>query len=259
MLRKPLAGRGVVLPRVANPIVLLGCALPFLMLFVEIWVGQYYPAVQVIPFYAVGSALAAVLLIDSASGPARLTGALMLGWMLGNSVDENATFPIAYFDPAAIATMGPQLDAESPRDIEVLVNHVFDAPYRYYFERRTMPATTIPRNRIDATLQYIADSAKDVDRSTGRGAVLVQHKHVVDELYDKGYYHLLARRGAWTLWGNPRKYHDALSQFVAEGDSMLVAGAARNGHKLYETDFYVVWRINPPVRAVGQDGIARRR
>jgi hypothetical protein len=86
----------------------------------------------------------------------------------------------------------------------------------------------------------------------------VQHKHVADELYDKGLYQLLAKQQAWTLWGNPRKYRDELREYVADGDSALVAGAARNGRKLYETDYYVVWRIDPPARPATQPGMLRR-
>ena len=259
LLRKRMASRGIVIPAVINPLALLACALPFYLLFVEIWVGQYYPAVQIIPFYAVGSAVAALLLIDSASRIARLAGAVMLGWMLASSIDENVSFPTAYFEPDAIATLAPQLDSVSPRDIEVMINHVFDAPYRYYFERRTMTALFMPRGQEEQTLRYVADSTKEPDRSTGQGAILVQHKHVADELYDKGLYHLLARRRAWTLWGNPRKYRDELREFVGGIDSLLIAGASRSGTKLYETDFYVVWRIYPPVRALPEAGMRRPR
>lgn len=257
VLRKRLASRGVALPEVRNPIVLLLIAIPFLALFVEIWVGQYYPGTLVIPFYAVASALTALLLIESGAPLARFAGAVLLGWMLANSVDENVSFPIAYFDPPAIATMGPQLDSVSPRDVEVLVNHVFDAQYRYYFERRTMPALLIARGAGDRILTHLADSTKDPDRSSGRGAILVQHKHVANELYDKGLYHLLAKVHAWTLWGNPRRYKDEIREFVTSNDSTLIAAAARHGQKLYETDFYVIWRIDPPIRAIGQDGMRR--
>lgn len=259
LLRRRLVARGIQVPAVRNPIVLLLIALPFLALFVEIWVGQYYPTVLVIPFYAVGSAVAALLLIDSTSRLTRFAGAVMLGWMIANSVDENLGFPIAYFDPAAIASLGPQLDSTSPRDIEVLVNHVFDAPYRYYFERRTMTTVLMPRGAADQILRHLADSTKDPNRSSGRGAVLVQHLKVADELYDKGLYHMLAKVHAWTLWGNPRQYRDEIRRFVVSNDSVLVAAAARTGRKLYETDYYVLWRIDPPDRAIGQDGMARRR
>ena len=247
------------MPAVRNPIVLLLIALPFLALFVEIWVGQYYPTVLVIPFYAVAGAVSAILLIESTSRLSRLAGAIMIGWMIANSVEENLSFPVAYFDPAAIATLGPQLDSVSPPDIEVLVNHVFDAPYRYYFERRTMTTVLMPRGAGEQILSYIADSTKDPNRSTGRGAILVQHKRVADELYDKGLYHVLAKVRAWTLWGNPREYRDEIRRFVTSNDSLLVAAAARTGRKLYETDFYTVWRIDPPSRGIGQDGLIRRR
>jgi hypothetical protein len=259
LLRRRLAARGIVMPAVRNPIMLLLIALPFLALFVEIWVGQYYPTVLVIPFYAVAGAVSAILLIESASRTSRLAGAVMIGWMIANSVEENLSFPIAYFEPAAIATLGPQLDSVSPRDIEVLVNHVFDAPYRYYFERRTMTTVLMPRGAGEQILSHIADSTKDPNRSTGRGAILVQHKHVADELYDKGLYHVLAKVRAWTLWGNPREYRDEIRRFVMSNDSLLAAAAARTGRKLYETDFYSVWRIDPPVRGVGQEGLVRRR
>ena len=42
---------------VANPLFLLGAALPFLVIFSELWVGQYYPTVLILPFYAVSAAV----------------------------------------------------------------------------------------------------------------------------------------------------------------------------------------------------------
>ena len=115
IVRRRLSGHigGFRIPR-ANPLLLLIAALPFLMLFVEIWVAQYYPGLLVVPFYAVGSGAIAALLFDSTSRPAKAVGVVLVLALLANSLDENLSFRPAFFDREAIARLSVQLECVQP-------------------------------------------------------------------------------------------------------------------------------------------------
>ena len=56
--------------------------------------------------------------------------------------------------------------------------------------------------RMDAALSYYTRSRKRPRVDRRRGAIFVQHKHLEDELFDKGYYYILATKARGS-WGNP--------------------------------------------------------
>jgi hypothetical protein len=237
---------------VVNPIWLLVAALPFLTLFAEMWIAQYYPAVLVIPFYAVGSAAIAVMLFQARSGLVKTAGGILILVLLANSLDENLTFKPAFFARADIASLATRLAAEAPADKQILVNHNFDGLYRNYFGRKIYGLTLVPPRVADHGLVSLSDPAVHPEIATAQGALFVQHKRVVDELYDKGYYYIFARYRLWDWWGNPRKYHAQIDSMMRDRDSTLMAHIQRMGRKLDETDAYVLWRIPP-----GQTAISR--
>lgn len=252
VMRRRWASRWPALERAQpNPWLLLFPALPFLMLFVEIWVGQYYPTLLVLPFYAVGSAALATLLFNSSQRVVRLAGGALVVALLANSIDADARFKKAYLTQSSIATLRAQLDSVSTPGQFILVNHMFDGPYHYYFDRNVVLLMLNPAERMDAALSYYTDP-KRARVAPPSGAIFVQDKHVENELFDKGFYYILAKQGAWDAWGNPDRYHQAIDALVAERDSALVATVARRGTKLYETDAYVVWRIMPVLHAAGE-------
>jgi hypothetical protein len=235
-----------------NPIWLLVAALPFLTLFAEMWIAQYYPAILVIPFYAVGSAAIAVMLLDARPTLVKTAGAILVVVLLANSLDENLTFKPAFFGRSDIASLATHLAAEAPPDKQILVNHNFDGLYRNYFDRKIYGLTLVPPRVADHGLVSLSDPVAHPEIATARGALFVQHKRVVEELYDKGYYYIFARYRLWDWWGNPRKYRTEIDSMMRDRDSTLMVHVRRMGLKLYETDAYVLWRIPP-----GQTAISR--
>jgi hypothetical protein len=237
--------------RAPNPWFLFAAALPFLYLFAEIWIGQYYAALLVVPFYAVAcAALIAVLL--ELGGRVQLVGGALFAGLVLNSVDETVTFKKAFFGEETIRRMSAQLDSVSTPGQQVLINHVFDAAYRYYFNRNTVAIVLFPPGVSDIALASFADGKQHPRTGGPDGAIFVQHKHITDELYDKGYYYIFGRYRLWTLWGNPEKYRDVVDQLIAERDSTIMANVSRMGTKLYDTQDYAIWRI-PPAAASSDD------
>jgi uncharacterized membrane protein YhaH (DUF805 family) len=229
---------------VPNPWWLAAAAFPFLYLFVEIWVAQYYPGLLVLPFYAVACATFAALLMRL-GGRAPLIGGVLFAALLLNSVYENARFKKAFFDESTIRTMRAQLDSVAGPGQQLLINHVFDAAYRYYFDRNTVAVVLFPPRVSNIALASFADGRQHPRSGGPDGAIFVQHKHVQDELYDKGYYYILGRSGLWELWGNPEKHREVVDALIAERDSTIMSYVSRMGRKLYDAPDYAIWRILP--------------
>jgi len=227
-----------------NPWWLVAAAFPFLYLFVEIWVAQYYPGLLVLPFYAVACAAFVALLLGMGRS-ARLVGAVLFVALLFNSVYENARFKKAFFDPETIRTMGAQLDSVAGPGQQLLINHVFDAAYRYYFNRNTVAVVLFPPRVSNIALASFADGQQHPRSAGPDGAIFVQHKHIRDELYDKGYYYILGRAGLWEWWGNPEKHREVVDQLIFERDSTIMAYVSQMGRKLYDAPDYAIWRVLP--------------
>src|SRR6185369_16956384 len=138
----------------ANPILLLAAALPFLCVFTEVWIGQYYPTLLLVPFYAVASAAAALLLMQSSQRGVRILGVSVVVALLANSLDEGVRFKKSFFTRDAFNTLRAQVDSVSPRNQALLVNHVFDAQYRYFLERNMVALILNPPGRIEIALAY---------------------------------------------------------------------------------------------------------
>jgi hypothetical protein len=219
-------------------------ALPFLLLFREMWIGQLYPALLVLPFYAVASAALATLLAESGQRAAKAMGVVLVVALLANSVAEDLTFKKAFMTPKTIASLRADLDAVSAPGQYILTNSIFDGLYRYYFDRNIVLLVLNPPARIPAAIANYTNP-KNSRIVTPTGAIYVQHKHLEDQLFDKGIYYLLADSGAWDAWGHPDKYHRAIDSLVHERDSLLTQAMSSRGQRVAETDAYVVWRILP--------------
>lgn len=234
---------------VPNPWYLFLAALPFLYLFTEIWIGQYYPGLLVLPFYAVAVAAMITGLIGLDRRARLVAGALFAGVAL-NSVVETVTFKKAFITDATIHRLSAQLDSVSGPGQEVLINTVFDALYRYYFNRNSVAVVLFPPRVSDIAMASLADGRQHPRTGGPNGAIFVQSKHVTDELYDKGYYYIFSRYGLWPLWANPERYRTVIDQVINERDSTIMANVARMGTKLYDSPDYAIWRI-PPETASG--------
>jgi Dolichyl-phosphate-mannose-protein mannosyltransferase len=246
-------------PGAVNPLWLLAAGLPFLCLFVELWVGQYYPALLLMPFYAVSSAL---LILAASSVPQRwgvLVAGVLFGALAINSLAENVAFKKTTFSWESIRLLRAELDTAAEPGQYLLTNNVSDFLYSYYFNHPTVDLVLDPPTSFDTAIAYYSDPRRNRVAPV-RGALFIQHKHLPDELFDKGFYVILARAGLWKEWANPERYHSALDAFVNERDSLLVAAAARRGHKVLDTDDFAVWRLLPsaaPLESAGPSAPTR--
>ena len=239
-----------------NPLVVLAATLPFLCLFTELWVEQVYPTLLLIPFYAIACGALIVALAQARSRALTLVGVALFVALMANSLDEDVTFKRAFFDPSAITSLKAELESVSVPGQHILVNHVFDGAYRYYFNRFTIALIATPPSRMPAALAYYSDPARSPS-ATAQGAVFVQHKHLADEMFDKGYYYVIARYRLWQLWANPGPYRPLIDSLVNERDAQLTAAVGGRGRKLYDTPYYTVWHLDPvATSASGPAGVS---
>jgi hypothetical protein len=229
---------------VVSPLPLLLAAVPFIAIFRELWVAQYYPFLTILPFYTVGFGALIVLLVESTPTLARAAGIALLLGLAATSVDEHVRFKKAFFDPAAIRTLSAQIDSLSPHGQRVLTNHNFDSAYRYFFGRRIFAMLLTEPFRVDAQLDFLSDPQRSPFPSP-EGMLFVQHKHVTSEIYDKGYYNVLEHYRLWDAWANPPRYRRFLDSLFADRDSQLTTHIARRAERVYESDYYVLWRLFP--------------
>ena len=242
-LRRRFPALATVSPQpAANPVWVLVAAIPFLYLFAEIWVAQYYPGMIVVPYFAAAFGAAAALLWGL-NRAARVIAVALVAILLVSAADENLNFPTAFFPRSEIARIESRLQSLNNPEKEVLVNHVFDAPYRFYFNRKIVGMTLIPPRFANIALVSFADPVTHPRTADQKGTVFIQHKQVVDQLYDKGYYYILGRFKLWDLWANPRLHREFIDSLVHERDSTLMARVSEVGVKVDETDFYSMWVI----------------
>lgn len=233
-----------------NPIWLLIAAVPFLALFPMMWVEQYYPTLLVLPFYAVGCAIVATLLLDAPKRLVRVAGGVFVFALIVNSIQETLTFPKATFDRESIQSLKAELDGLTGPTQVIQVDHVFDYLYRYYFNHLTNHLIMVPVNAIDHSLAR----AVETDRQLGHPTIFVEDKHVERQLWDKWIYPLFAKYGVWQPLAYPERYHEFIDSVLVERDSQLVSHVRRYGRKVAETNTYIVWRIDsmppePPMSA----------
>jgi len=237
-----------------NPGFLFLAALPFLWVFIKLWVLQYYPTLLVLPFYAVACAGVVVLLANARMKVAKLAAVALFAGLMTNSIDETLGFKKAFFDPGAIRTLRAQLDSLSAPGQYIMVNHMWDSAYGYYFDRNTVLLAIQPPERIDEALRYYTDGRRG-RVAPPTGAIFVQHKHLADELFDKGFYYVLAREGMWNEWAEPERYRARIDAFIRERDSVLVAKVARIGRRVYDSDYYSLWVIPPGAAEVSASNV----
>src|SRR5262249_52528711 len=150
----------------------------------ELWVEQVYPTLLLVPFYAVACGALIVVLVEARSRAMNVVGFALFVALAWNSLDEDVRFKKAFFDPHAIASLKTELDSASAPGQHILVNHVFDGAYRYYFNRFTIALIATPPSRMPAALAFYTDSRRSPAATPG-GALFVQHKHLADEMFDK--------------------------------------------------------------------------
>jgi len=240
---------GAKLPAMAssqpNPVWVLLAALPFLCLFAELWISQYYPTLLALPFYAIACAATIVLVLETNHRWSRAVAGALVVALFSNSLMENASFKKATFSRDNIASLKAQLDTLAQPGQYILTNHLFDFFYSYYFSHPTVDLILNAPPKMKPALAYYSNPSRPrvAPRS---GAIYVQHKHLADEMYDKSFYDVLVSAGNWQAWADPEKYHGAIDAFIANRDSLLtVAVVDAGGVKVAETDAYVIWRIRP--------------
>jgi hypothetical protein len=225
-----------------NPLAVLLAAIPFLIVFRELWIAQFYPFLMLVPFYAIGFALIITLLLDSRGRVIQALGIVLMAFLIIESVRATAFFKKVFADRGSLLAVKARLDSLAPPGQWVLSNTLAESRYRYYFDRNMVPLIIHQPQAAPYLLDHFSDPANS-PYAGAQGSVFVQEKHLTDMMFDKGYYWPVARFGWWNYAANPDEYRGMLDLFIHQRDSSLAVTAATIGTRVYEDDHYIVWKL----------------
>lgn len=119
-----------------SPLWLLAAGAPFVTVFSQLFVEQYHPTLQLLPYFAVSSgALVAWLWAKAAAGRGLAVGLVVLA--VGWEVRETWVFEKTFFERSDIAVIHDYLERNDRRRV-VFTNSAVDAPIRFYLERHVL-------------------------------------------------------------------------------------------------------------------------
>ena len=120
----------------------------------------------------------------------------------------------------------------TPHD-KILINHVFDSFYRYYYTRDTVPMILNERGCAPIELR----------RNLSAAQIFVEHLDIHKQLFDKAYYYIFAKDQKWQWWGSPSRYRHEIDQYIKELNGELIQCVRNNGELLFETKQFRIWKI----------------
>ena len=245
LVRRRLRQRWPLLPSsVPNPWWLALAALPFLYVFVDMWVGQMYPGLLVLPFVVIGTGALATILMAADNRGIRVIGGMLVLAILGNSLYENFTFRKAVVPLATISALRADLDRVSTPGQYVVANHVFDGFYHYYFNRNLWEMIVVPPSAMAGLFTRYERQPQQTRTAGPDGVIYVQHKRVADQLFDKSVYPILAQLRLWEPWANPNLYRSVIDQAIRDRDrDATEVVVALHGRKVAETNDYIIWSL----------------
>jgi hypothetical protein len=216
-----------------NPAVLFLVALPFVFCFMELFVGQYYPALQLLPAYTASSACFIVWLFQFRRRITRVAAIACLALILAHVGLEMTVLKKAFISYQTIASLRKELDAATPAGRMVLTNHDFGGLYRYYFDRK-----------IDGVILQTPDVfIRVLVRNTDGPVIFVEHKNIEAQLFDKTHYIIFARFAKWEWFGDPVKYRNIIAQAINLQNEQLMEAVAKVGRRISDHEEYALWLI----------------
>ena len=216
-----------------NPALLFLVALPFVFCFMELFVGQYYPTLQLLPAYTVLSATFVVWMLQFRKRLTRIATAACLLLIAAHVGVELTVLKKAFISYPAIASLRKELDAATPPGRVVLTNHDFGGLYRYYLDRPIYGVILLTPEVFTRAL---------VDHTDGP-VVFVEHKDIEAQLFDKTHYIIFARFNQWEWFGDPVKYRHIIAAEINMQNQLLMEAVGKVGKKISDHEEYALWLI----------------
>ncbi len=230
--------RDGIAPLPLAPLAYLAGGLPFCIVFTQLVTEQYHPTLQLLPFYAVGSATLIVLLRRHARPALRVAGIALFAALLGWHLRELRRFPKVMVEERALREVGAHLAAVDDRRF-VMSTLLVDGPVRYHWHRHLMG---MPQGSLDELDRRLAFLFTTYGTRPIRFVELIGAERTA---FDKMLLTFPATRRRWEWiafpYGNQRRWQPR----VTAGLEQLMEAVRHRGELEYENRTFRVYRFDP--------------
>jgi hypothetical protein len=169
--------------------------------FTQLFVEQYHPTLQLLPYYAVGTAALLVAMRERGRPAWNAAAALVFAFVVGWQINELVSFKKTFLNRADIAAVERKMAGKPDHEL-ILTNTLLDFPgARLHLHRYVMGAYFPER---DATLAYLAKLFDEL--GADRPIRFLEMTGVDDMIFDKMVYGLFANEAKWDWISRPAHY-----------------------------------------------------
>jgi hypothetical protein len=219
------------------PLLLLAAGLPFCVIFSQLFVEQYHPTLQFVPFYAVACATLITTLRGHQKRWVRIVGLGVFGFLLVWQAREFVRLPKAFLSTSELAEVGDFLKKHDRRNF-VVSNLGIDAPGRTYWNRYVIGAP-MQRHEVPA---FFSSLFTDFGPAP---IYFVELHDAEDFVMDKLLFAFLwgQKKYAWVAqpWLHKKRWYPK----IAASNHEIVLGINDIGVLELATPNYRVYRVDP--------------
>lgn len=223
----------------ASPLFVLLAGVPFVAIFSQLFVEQYHPTTEFLPYYAIGVASVIAWLWERRSRVARTVAVVALLFAVGWEARELAAFEKTFLERDDAEAVHRYLAQHDTRRV-VLTNAMVDAPFRYYFERHVIGVGHVKEQDVQWFVANFLDEDGD-----GTPVHFIQFPDVEKTAFDKLLYALFSREQKWSWIANPAPHKHEWLEIVKRRDAGVLAALENGlGRVVVETGRMRVWAID---------------
>lgn len=235
LLKRPAGAFG------PGPLVFLAAGLPFVLVFTQLFVEQYHPTLQLLPYYAVGTA-AVLVAMRAQARPAWNAAAFgVFVFLLGFQTNEIVSFKKTFLNRADIKAVERTMRGTPDHEF-ILTNTLLDFPgARFHLNRYVMGAYFPDRTATLAYLGKLFDELGD-----DRPIRFLEMTGVDDMIFDKMVYGLFANEARWKWISRPAYYRSEWQPLAKERARESAALFHELGTLELATETLRLYRVDAP-------------
>jgi len=179
-----------------SPLLLLACGAPFVVVFTQLFVEQYHPTLQFLPYYAVSTGAFVAWLWERRATAARAVAVAAVVLAVGWEGRELVLFEKTFLERDDIVAVHDYLAKHDKRRV-VFTNSWVDAPIRFYFDHHLMGIGASTRADVDSFMSnyYFEDGDEPFH--------YIEFIDADATAFDKSLYGIFGKDHKWSWITNP--------------------------------------------------------